>query len=121
MSEITIQLDANALREATSQAIMATLSPEVREKMIQKAIEAILTPSTNSWERGNNPLQLALESAVLQVAREEAARIVKEDLVLRKKIEDLLRTTADKVLSSDPDKLSDRMASAFAESLRKES
>jgi hypothetical protein len=36
------------------------------------------------------------------------------------KVQQLLRSTADKVLSADMDKLADRMATAFTESMRKD-
>ena len=74
MSSIQITLDPVALREATSQAIMGILTPEVRAQVIQNAISAILKPSTDSWNREKSPLLLAFEQAVQHIAREEAKR-----------------------------------------------
>lgn len=120
MSTISIQLDPVALREATTQAIMGTLTPEVRGQIIQKAISALLTPSTNSWDKNKSPIELAFEQAVTQLARDEAKRMISEDAPTREKVQQLLRTTADKVLGADMEKLADRMAEAFTSSLRRD-
>jgi virulence-associated protein VagC len=120
MSNIQIQLDPVALREATTQAIMGVLTPEVRAEIIRKAISALLTPSTESWNKNKSPVELAFEQAVVQLARDEAKRMIAEDEPTRLKVQQLLRSTADKVLSADMDKLADRMATAFTESMRKD-
>lgn len=121
MSNLTLQLDGDALREATVQAMLGVLTPEVKAKMLESAVQAILRPSTNSWENNKkSPLELAFERAVEQVANAEAMRMIEEDGVIRDRVKELLRTTADKVLNADPDKLAQRMADAFAASMRRD-
>ncbi len=120
MSEIKISLDGDALREATVQALMGVLTPDVKEQMIQKAITAILQPSTNSWEKHKSPIEKAFQNAVDQLARDEAKRLVEEEVVIQAKVKELLRTTSDKVLGADTDKLADRMADAFVASMRRD-
>lgn len=120
MSTVTLNLDGEALREATVQAIMGVLTPEVKAKMLENAVQAILNPSTDSWNKNKSPLELAFERAVEQVAHTEAKRMIEEDGVIRKRVKDLLRSTADKVLGADPDKLAQRMADAFASSMRRD-
>jgi hypothetical protein len=120
MTTIQIQLDPVALREATAQAIMGTLTPEVRGQIIQKAISALLAPSTNSWDKKKSPIELAFEQAITQLARDEAKRMIAEDEPTRLKVQELLRTTADKVLNADADKLAQRMADAFVDSIRRD-
>jgi hypothetical protein len=44
--------------------------------------------------------------------------MVSENQEIKAKMEDLLRKTADKVLSADKEKLAERMASAFVASIR---
>lgn len=121
MSAITINLDPVALREATTQAIMGTLTPEVRADIIQKAISALLTPSTDSWDRNRSPIQKAFDDAVAKIAREVASEHVKADAALMLRIKELVRAASDKMFSMDQDKLAQRMADAFCDSIRKES
>jgi hypothetical protein len=120
MTTISLNLDGDSLRDATVQAMLGVLTPEVRAQVLEKAIQAILAPSTNSWDRKKSPIELAFEAAVENLARQEAKRIVDEDTGFRDQIKALLRTTADKVLAADMDKLAERMAAAFAESMRKD-
>lgn len=118
MSNLTLELDAEALREATVQAMTGVLTPEVKEKILQKAITYILQPSTDSWNRGQTPLENALKDAILKVATQEAERLIKEDTEFSEKIKVLLRTTADKVFAQDQDKFAERIADAFVSSIR---
>ena len=64
MTNLNLQLDPVALREATVQAISGILTPEVRAQILQEAIRAVLKPSTNSWEKGVSPLEKAFQDAV---------------------------------------------------------
>lgn len=120
MSTISLNLDGDALREATVQAMLGVLTPEVKAKVLESAISALLKPSTNSWDNKKSPIELAFEGAVLNVARQEAQRLVAEDSPLRERMQSLLRDTADRVLNADTDKLAERMADAFAASMRKD-
>ena len=120
MSNLTLQLDGDALREATVQAMLGVLTPEVKAEMLKSAVQAILKPSTNSWDKTKSPLELAFERAVEQVANAEAKRMIEEDGAIRERVKELLRTTADKVLNAGPDKLAQRMADAFAASMRRD-
>ena len=120
MAQVTLNLDGEALREATVQAMLGVLTPEIKAKVLESAIQTLLAPSTNSWERKKSPIELAFEEAVERVAREEAVRLVAEDDALRARMKELLRATADKVLGSDIDKLTERMATSFAESMKRD-
>lgn len=120
MSNLTLQLDGDSLREATVQAMLGVLSEDVKAKMLENAIQAILKPSTNSWDKKKSPLELAFERAIDQVAHAEAKKMIEEDTSLREKIKDLLRSTADKVINTDHDKLAERMADAFVSSMRRD-
>ncbi len=120
MSNLTIQLDTNALRDATVQAMLGVLTPEVKDKIMENAVRSILTPSTNSWDRGRSVLERAFEEAVQQIARNEAKRIVEEDSVLQLRLRELLRNTADRILNTDLDRLAVRLSDAFVSSMRRE-
>lgn len=119
MSNLTIQLDPVALREATTQAIMGLLTPEIRAEILQKAICELLQPSTNSWEKGVSPLQRAFNSAVELIARELARENIKADKNITEKMEALLEETKSKVLNLDTDKLAEKMADAFVSSIER--
>ena len=119
MATVQIQLDGDALRDATMQAISGVLSPEVKAAMIENAIITILKPSTSSWDRGSSPIDLAFSRAVEAVAQEEANRMVTEDEQLRERLQKLLRDAADRILSVGVEKLVERMARSFVDSLRR--
>lgn len=117
---MTLELDPVALREATTQAIMGTLTPEVRAQIIEKAISALLKPSTDSWDRGRSPIQTAFDNAVAHCAKEIAKEQIAADEKIRTRLQELMRQAADKVLGMDADKLAEKMADAFTASIRKE-
>lgn len=120
MSNLQIQLDPVALREATAQAIMGILTPEIKAQLIETAIRALLTPSTNSWERGKSPIEVAFNDAVIHVARELAKEIVKNDPAIMQRLADLARAASDKVLGQDADKLAEKMAGAFVDAMQRD-
>jgi len=118
MSTLSVQLDEAALKAATIQAINGILSPETKEKLIEQAIVNILKPSNNSWERGTSPLDNIFQSAVLEVAKEEAQKIIKTDETLRSRIAELLNAVTEKMLKTDPDKFAEQVAEAFVSRIR---
>lgn len=120
MAEIRLDLDPVVLREATSQAIMGTLTAELRAQVIQASISNLLNARTGSYGSGSSLLQQAFDSAVIDVARTIAKEMVASDPTIKAQVGKLLRDTADKVLSADPEKLAAKMADAFVASCRKE-
>lgn len=118
---ITINMDAEALQQATLQALMGVLTPEMRDSLIQKAIQEIMKPQTNGYGRAaKSLLEQAFENGVERICREEMVNILTSDSNLRERINELLRITADKVLSADQEKLTQRMADSFVSSLRRD-
>ena len=120
MSSIQLQLDDDALREATVQAMIGVLTPEAKAKLMENAIVALLAPSRNSWDKNKSPIELAFDQAIIDIAREEAKQIVENDVEIRTKINTLMRSTADKILNTDQEKLATRMADAFVESIKRD-
>jgi ethanolamine ammonia-lyase small subunit len=117
MSEIRISLDPVALREATTQAIMGILTPEVKAQVIQEAIRSVLAPSTNGWDKGKSPLTLAFEGAVHKVAREVIEEQVVKDESIRARLSELLSQAKDKLLKLDQEDLGKKIADAFVASI----
>lgn len=120
MSSIQLQLDGDALREATVQAMLGVLTPEAKAKLMENAIMALLTPSTNSWDKKKSPIELAFDQAIVDIARKEAKQLVENDAEIRTKINSLMRSTADKILNTDQEKLAIRMADAFVDSIKQD-
>jgi len=120
MTNLTLQLEGDALREAIAQSIIGQLTPEAQRQLLDKAVQAVLAPSTNSYDRGRSSLQIAFDNAVQRVAQEQALRLVQENETIKAALQQLLRDTADKVLAADTEKMSERMADAFVASMRKD-
>lgn len=120
MTGLTIDLDPIALREATSQAIMGVLTPEVRERVLCQAISVLLTPSTDIWDKKKSPMELAFERAVSVITHDLAREYIKNDPEIMKQLGELLHKTAEKIVSMDVDKMAERMADAFVSSMRRE-
>jgi len=114
MSSLSIQLDPVALREATAQAIMGILTPEVRERLLRESVTQLLAPSTNSWDRGKSPIQQAFDNAVQQIANEIARDVVRNDPAITSKIRELLTKAFEKAVSVKEDVLVDKMVFALA-------
>lgn len=112
-----IKLDPAELEQVTKQAILDVLSPETKAKILEQAVAAILLPSRGAWDK-RSPLEIAFETALMQSARDEAYRIVKEDSEMVAKMNGLLREAMQRVLQMDLEKLSQRMADAFVSSLK---
>ena len=117
MSTLTVNLDPVAIREATSQAIMGLLTPELREKLIRDSIANLLNPSQNSWDRGKTPLQSAFNSAVEVVAQKIAAEYVAGNAEVVAKIRELMTAAMSKLVSVDAEKLTEKMGNAIAEAI----
>lgn len=119
MSEVqfSVTLPPDAVQQATAQALIGILSPEVKEQLLQKGINAVLCEK-NSYRDKKTPLQCAFEDAIAQVAREEAIKMVQDNEQIRSKIQAVLRDTADKVLSTSPEQLAEKMAASFISSIK---
>ncbi len=118
MAGLTIELDPIALREATSQAIMGILTPELRAEILQRSIRTLLTASTDSWDKGKNPLQKAFDTAIERIAEQVALENILKDEQMQAKISELLTQVKDKLFTMDVDKLAEKMSNAFVSSLK---
>ena len=127
MSSLTLQFDVESLREATAQAMLGVLTAEVKEKILEQAVRELLKPSTDGWNKNKSPhsalvvrVEIAFNKALEQLAQNEAKRMIKSDAEIRDRVQSLMRTTADKVLGADQEKLAQRMADAFVSSMRRD-
>lgn len=114
-TQFSVTLPPEAIQEATSQALMGMLTPEIKDRILANAITALLSQSSL---RGQSAIQSAFEMAVTTVAQREALKMVEEDEVVRERIKDLIRDTADKVLNTSPEKLVEKMAASFVSAIK---
>ncbi len=115
---LTLNLDPVALREATTQAIMGLLTPDLRAELIRQAISRLLAPSTDSWNRGKSELEQAFDLAIVGVARDVVKNIVATDAAVLAQMKTLIEGAVQKMVSLDVDKMTERMADAFIHSLK---
>ena len=120
MTKIEFQLDPQAMREATNQAILGLLTPELKDQLLVRAIASLLQPSTDAWNRGKSPLDDAFERAVHIVARDMILAYIKDDVGIMSMLAELASEAGRKVLSADSGKLAERMADAFVASIRRD-
>lgn len=114
MSNITLTLDPIALREATSQAIMGILTPEMRQKMIEEAIKGVLTPPSSQYERNlPSPLQRAFDAATIEVARAIATDMVSKDERIAAKMRELVSAAVQRLTAIDTEKMTKLVVDAF--------
>jgi hypothetical protein len=118
MNTLNIQLDGDAIREATVQAIIGVLTPDVKEKILRQSVDNLLKPSTNSWDNKKSLIELAFEQAINKIARDEAIKMIEEDEITREKVKNLLRKSADIVLGITPEDFASKLAEAFLSSIR---
>lgn len=120
MASLTVQMDQEALSAATQQAIAGAIPPEVAQKLVQQAIEALLRPSTDRWDNNISPLARAFYNAVERYANIKVHEMVDHDVEFRKQLDALLKQVVQQMLTKDPDKLADKLSSAFVAAISKE-
>lgn len=120
MSNLSFDLDDAAIRAATATALLTAMSSESRDRLIKQAIQAVLDPSPHAWDKGKSPLEQAFERAVRDAVEAEARRLVAEEATIQARLQSLVRAATEKMLSADPERMAQRMADAFIDSLRRD-
>ena len=120
MASLTVQMDQEALNAATQQAIAGAIPPEVAQKLVQQAIEALLRPGTDRWGNNKSPLARAFENAVVRYANIQVQAMVDHDFEFRNQLSNLLKQVVERMLTKDPESLADKLSSAFVTAISKE-
>jgi hypothetical protein len=97
MPDTTITLPLDEMRTLMNKAILDTLSAEAREKLIQHALDYLMTgPKVDRGfgKGGESPLELAFNNAVRELAGEVAKDIVTEQ---KPKITEAIRAMLEKL------------------------
>lgn len=116
---LTVNLDGEALREATARAIEEALTPDVKKQLIRDSITKILEPSC-SLDGRQSIIAIAFQNAVRELVFRETADIVSKDPKIQESIKQLVRTTGEKIVNCDSAKFTDRWAAALIDSFRRE-
>jgi len=124
MANVTLQMDEAAIREATVQALMGKLTPEFQAKLIQDAIQSILTRDRGSYSTDPTPIEQAFCDAVYTQANRIARETVEQDAAVQAKLRELMADTMARMLTHTDEAARtafvDRMAQAFVNTLRRD-
>lgn len=123
MANLTIQLDEGAIREATVQALVGHLTPEAKTKLIEGAIQSILTRDRGAYGTDLLPLERAFRSAVQDQVHKIAQEMVTADPALTGKLRELMADAMARMLTYTDEEARTvfvaKMADAFVNSLQR--
>lgn len=123
MANLTIQLDEGAIREATVQALVGHLTPEAKTKLIEGAIQSILTRDRGAYGTDLSPLERAFRSAVQDQVHKIAQEMVTADPALTGKLRELMADAMARMLTYTDEEARTvfvaKMADAFVNSLQR--
>lgn len=125
MPEMNLKVDLTdsaAMKDFMSQALLRALDDATREKLIQKAIEALLTagePYGYGGQRRPSPLEDAFKNAVGVIAMRMAREMLEADEVVKAQIRALLNEAMERAFVTNRDTTIERVANALAEGLYK--
>lgn len=114
-----IKLDKDAVAEVVKSAILDRLGTEGQEKLIQAALEYLLTAPPRDqyeWSQTPSPLQIAFNEAVAQAAR----KIVADEIATQPEFVERVKLKVGEAMAlMDEANYSSYVAEALAEALRK--
>lgn len=114
---LEIKLSDTQMESMFSQALMASLTNEVREALIAQALRYLVAPSTHGYSTGPSPIQQAFNQAVIKVAYEIAESTFRDDTKAVERVRDLVQEAVDQALSERRPELVSNLAAAIAKGL----
>lgn len=119
-----LRVNDDAMKSLVAKAIVDSLTPEMREKLIADAVTQTLTkPHDNGGYYSNkrSPLQQAFDMAVEQEARKYATEVIANDTAFKEQLRKLFEDVARKLFESNTrDGLVDNIASTITSALTKD-
>lgn len=119
-----LRVDDSAMKSLVAKAIVDSLSPEAREKLIADAVTQTLTkPETDRNQYGSkrSPLQQAFDYAVEGEARKYAAEVIAADGQFKEQLRKLFEDVSKKVFETEGrEKMVDDIASTIVRALTKD-
>jgi hypothetical protein len=114
-NDLSIQIGDAKFKALLSEAILASLTAESRDKLIGEALQTLIAPQVtgSGYQKTESPsiVQREFGRVVAEIGREVIAELVKSDPVIRVKVEALVRDTL-LALMEKPD-AADLIASAM--------
>lgn len=108
----SLNIPADAVRDVVAKAILESITPEVREKILTDAVAGILTASPAQrgyMQPGQSPLAAAFESAVngavLSVAREMLAENAEAQAAIKRHVGEAIAALCEGNYSGLPEKI----------------
>lgn len=108
-----ITLDKEMVKSVVSAAILQMLDAQKREALIKEAIQHLLSPGTDSWNRGRSPLQEAFANACRLIAVEIAKEMLEKDEQVKARIRELILEAYMRVTEQNREKTVQRIAEAL--------
>lgn len=113
MTEMKVTLDPEEIKAAMREAVFATLTPEVRDKLIKHALESLMK---GTWQSPSEMQQIFSRQA--ELAAGEIMRQEMEKPERKEQLQKLVVEAFDKAFTGEMgDKLVERVATAIATAL----
>lgn len=100
-----LRVDDSAMKDLVTKALVDSLTPETREKLITESIKSLLTTpegrGTNYYGEKVSPLQSAFNSAVRTEAERYAMRYLTEDATFQGQVQSLFADVAQRLFEAD--------------------
>jgi hypothetical protein len=112
-----VKLNDEEMRKLASEAIFLAIDQESRDALVKQAIEYLLAPSKESYNRGRSPLQLAFQGAIEQVARKIVTEKLENDPEVGKQIEGLVADAWKRLLEFNRGTTVDKIAGVLAKAI----
>lgn len=119
-----MNLNDENLKSIVAKAIIDSITPESREKLIQDSITSILTSeeTTSAYGRtkSKSPLQKAFDESVITYAQKYANEILENDQDFKSKIEILFQEVSKKLFEDQREELVDGIVRMIRNALTKD-
>ena len=117
MTRVQLELPPELMREATANAIVGRLTPEVKTALIEKAVQALLTPDRYAGTNAKSPLEEAFERAVRSVVQDICREIVANDPTIRARLQAMVADVAKRFTEGKMDRVMEKFEQAFWQGL----
>ena len=115
--EIPHEVMHNAVKEHVSEALLKTIDNDSRSALVQGAIQVLLTPSKENWDKGKTPLQVAFEGSVQKFATKLVEEEFESRLDLQKEVKDVVEQAVAKWLKADKKDLIEKISKLISEAM----
>jgi len=115
-----IDLDSDMVKEVVSAAIFQSFDEQKRDSLIKSALDYLLKPGSESYNRGKTPLQSAFELALNQQALAVAESLLKDNVEVKAKLESMMLDALVNITTTRRQAIVDKMSDALLKALTNE-